>query len=208
MKIKLLLNLIILLLLMNCAGPQFLTYQKYETHQLKRLAIQAPETFSIPASVPQDYLQKMLAYMVFNDKAFYLQPLDSTNQLLGQLNPAEMSPQTMSQTLKVDGLIKFEFFDFIQKNMQSEGFLYSLSLIDLEQGKIVWRVFREYRGKADSKKLQFLKQYMQNKVKEKSNMPYFVELYQSLKDALNSLENPVFTEDELTERLTNTTEPF
>jgi hypothetical protein len=150
----------------------------------------------------------MLAYMVFNDKAFYLQPLDSTNQLLGQLNPAEMSPQTMSQTLKVDGLIKFEFFDFIQKNMQSEGFLYSLSLIDLEQGKIVWRVFREYRGKADSKKLQFLKQYMQNKVKEKSNMPYFVELYQSLKDALNSLENPVFTEDELTERLTNTTEPF
>ncbi len=208
MKIKLIINLIMLVMIINCAGPQFLTYQKFETHRLKRLAIQEPTNFSAPESVSQDYLQKMLAYMIFNEKGFYVQPLDSTNKLLNQFNPAEHSPQELQQLLKVDGLIQFDFFDFIRKDDQKDGFFYSLSLIDLHQGKIIWRAFREYRGKANLKKLQSLKQYMQNKVKEKSYMPYFVELYQTLKDALNSLENPVFTADELTERLMNTTEPF
>ncbi|MBN2092491.1 hypothetical protein JW964_22915 [candidate division KSB1 bacterium] len=208
MKIKFMFNLITLALIINCAGPQLLTYQKFENHQLKRLAIQVPEAFSISEDVSKDYLQKMLAYMVFNEKGFYVQPLDSTNQLFEQLNPAAISPQAIKQLLKVDGLIRFDFFDFIKNKNQKDGFFYALSLIDLQQGKIVWRAFREYRGKADLKKLQSLKQYMQNKVQEKSNMPYFVELYQSLKDALNSLENPVFNEAELTERLMNTTEPF
>lgn len=193
---------------LGCGGPPLLTYQKFENHRLKRLAIQSPDVFSISPAVSTDYLQKMLTYMIFNEKGFYVQPLDSTNQLLEQLNPAENSPQALGNALKVDGLVQFDFFDFIQEDNQQKGFFYSLSLIDLKQGKIVWRAFREYRGSADTKKLQSLKQYMQNKVKEKLNMPYFVEFYQSLKDALASLENPAFTEEELSERLMNTDEPF
>lgn len=208
MKLKLFCALMLFVVVLGCGGPPLLTYQKFENHRLKRLAIQSPDVFSISPAVSTDYLQKMLTYMIFNEKGFYVQPLDSTNQLLEQLNPAENSPQALGNALKVDGLVQFDFFDFIQKDNQQKGFFYSLSLIDLKQGKIVWRAFREYRGSADTKKLQSLKQYMQNKVKEKSNMPYFVEFYQSLKDALASLENPAFTEEELSERLMNTDEPF
>lgn len=191
-----------------CAGGRQFTYNQSLPHQIKNIAIQLPDSTTIPPGVPADYLQKMLAYMLFHEKSFYVQPLDTTNLKARKINYAETSPLEMHHFLETDGILRYNFFDYIREDNQVRGFTFSLALLDCKTGCVVWQAVREYRGKQNQKSLQALKLYMQTKVKEKSKMPFFVELYGSLKASIQSLENPSFTDEEIMERLSNTIEPF
>jgi|GEM_PF-2217892 len=199
----------LMLIFIYCSGARQLLYQHNLPHQIKWIAVQLPDSTTIPGRISADYLQKMLAYMLYQEKPYFVQPLDSTNQKLNQINPASYSPIELAQILGVDGLLRYDFFDFYYNDQQQvKGFIFSISLLDCQQGRVVWRSVREYRGGENRKSLQALKQYMQTKVKEKSYLPFFAELYQTLKAALQSLDRPDFTDEELSERLMNTTDPF
>jgi len=197
-----------LLFLFNCSGPRQFMYQRDLPHRVKWIAVPEPDSKTIPTTISADYLQKMLAYMLFHEKPYFVQPLATTNRILNTIDFAKSPPTTLGRKLKVNGILRYDFFDDLKEEDKIIGFIFSISLFDCDQGRIVWQAIREYRGKANQKSYQGLKQYMQSKVKEESNMPYFAELYETLKDALQSLKAPDFTDDELTERLMNTTEPF
>jgi hypothetical protein len=183
-------------------------YQRTLPHQIKHLAVQPPETTAVVPPVSADYLQKMLAYMVFHEKPFFVQPLEDTHRKLDEINLADISPMELGRQLGVQGLLRFDFFDWIKADAKIKGFTFSISLHDLTQGKIVWQVVREFRGSEDLKSLTALKQYIQSKVKDESKTPFFAELYTILKDAFQSLPAPNYTDEELTERLLSTEEPF
>lgn len=201
-------GILISLLFLACSGSKALLYHQRSQHQIKWIAVQQPDDSKIPKGVPAEYLQKMLAYMLFQEKPYYVQPVDTTNNLLNGLDMASLSPLQLSEKLKVQGLLKYDYFDYIRENDKIKGFIFSISMVDLQQGEVVWRAVEEYRGGEDRESFQRLKQYMQSKVQVKSYLPYFFELYNTLKEAFQTLDSPEFTDDELTERLMNTTEPF
>ncbi|MCI0511665.1 hypothetical protein L0128_00440 [candidate division KSB1 bacterium] len=202
------LTILVSLGLGSCASQRPLAYQRQLPHQIKRIAVLMPDTTAAAALFPAEYLQKMLAYMLFHERAYYVQALDTTNALLTGVDWREASPQFLKQRLGVDAILQYDFFDAHREKPDKGTFLYSISLLDLRQGKVVWQALREYQGKAQLKSLQPLKQYFQSKVKEGTRLPFFEELYFSLRSALQTLKNPDFTEDELTARLIDTNEPF
>jgi len=167
-----------------------------------------PDSSIIPDSISSNYLQTMLAHMLFNEKTYYVKPLTATNLVLNQFNSANISASELGSKLCIDGVIRYDFFDFIKSNNKIKGFIFSLSLLDCKRGKVVWQTVCKLEGKEDKKHLNALKKLIKTKLTNKSNMPFFVELYHSLKKALHSLNSPIFSEDELTQRLLNTTDPF
>ena len=193
---------------LSCSSSQQFIYQRSAPHQIKHIAIQLPDTPPTVPALPGDYLQKMLAYMLFHEKPYFVQSLEKTNSRLSQLDLANTAPIELGRHLEVDGLMYFDFFDWIKEDSKVKGFTFSVSLLDLNQGKIVWQVVREFHGKEDNKSLVALKQYMQSKVKDKLNIPFFAEIYTIFKDAFQSLPAPNYTDEELTERLMSTDEPF
>lgn len=199
---------LLIILFLGCSGSQQFMYQRTLPQQVKHIAVKQPETSQLKPPVTGDYLQKMLAYMVFHEKSYFVQSLEKTNHQLSQVDFARISPIELSRQLEVDGLMQFDFFDWLKHENEVIGFAFSVSLKDLTQGKIVWQAVREFHGKEDLKSLNALKQYMRTKVKDKSNTPYFAEIYTILKDAFQSLPGPNYTDEELTERLMNTEEPF
>lgn len=199
---------LVILAFAGCAGTRQFTYQRILPQEIKHVAVQPVETAGIVPPVSADYLQKMLAYMLFHEKPYFVQGLEETNRQLLETDLATISPLELGKRLNVQGLLRFDFFDWVKKDNKVQGFIFSISLLDLTQGKIVWQVVREYRGKEDLKSLTALKQYMQSKVKDDSNAPFFAEIYKSLKDAFQSLPAPNYTDEELTERLLSIEEPF
>ena len=194
----------------ECAGTHPFRYDRYADNPIKRIAIQLPDSDIIPATISAEYLQKMLTYMVFSDKGFFVQPVDTSNRRLATVNFGRQSSAEVARAIGADALLLYDFFEYTHdKNNEINGFSFSLSLVDLNRGKRVWQSIRQYRGnRMDGDTLPELKQYIQSKLKYPAPMPYFVELYGLLKDALASLESPEFTDTELEERLLNIEEPF
>lgn len=208
MKLKQSVYFFVILAFTGCAGSRHFMYQRTLPQEIKHVAVQPVETTGVVPPVSADYLQKMLAYMLFHEKPYFVQALDETNRQFQEIDLAATSPTELGQQLNVQGLLRFDFFDWVKKDDEVKGFIFSVSLQDLTRGKIVWQAVREYQGNEDLKSLTALKQYIQSKVKEKPKTPFFAEIYKTLKDAFQSLPAPNYTDEELTERLLSIEEPF
>ena len=208
-RIIILFLFLVALISIKCTSTQTFRYDRYVDNAIKRIAIQQPADDIIPATVSAEYLQKMLTYMIYSDKGFFVQPVDTTNRRMALVNSGGQSSAEMARVLEADALLEYDFFEYTRdKNNEITGFSFSLSLVDLNRGKRVWQSVREHRGNRMDDTLPALKQYMQSKLQNPVPMPYFVELYELLKDAMASLENPEFTDAELEERLLSIEEPF
>jgi len=196
-----------LMFLSSCSQQRSLIYHRVLPQSIKRIAVLPPDKQMITNEFSAEFLQKMLAYMVFQETAYFIQPLDSTNALIERINFAENSLSDIGMQLKVDGLLRYDFVDLLENEGKREGFILSVSLVDCEQGKGVWQSIRKYKGKENLKQYQALKQYFSSKMKG-SIGAYFAELYSVLREAFKNLPEPKYSQAERTKRLLDTTEPF
>lgn len=196
-----------LIFVTSCSQQRSLIYHRKLPQSIKRIAVFPLDEEMTTDKFSAEYLQKMLAYMVFQETTYFIQPLDSTNTLVKRINFAENSLLEVGEMLQIDGLLRYDFVDLLKNKAQVEGFILSVSLIGCKQGKVVWQSIRQYKGKENKKLYKALRKHFESKLNG-SLGGYFAELYSLLKEALKTLPEPRYTQAEQTKRLLDTTEPF
>ncbi|MBN1351336.1 hypothetical protein JXJ21_18105 [candidate division KSB1 bacterium] len=197
----------LIFIIFACGSQTSLIYNRQAPQNIKRIAVVKPDSEIIANSFSADFLQKILAYMIFQETSYFIQPLDSTNAVQ-EVNFAQSSPNEIGSILQVDAILKYDFLDILRSEQKSEGFIFSISLLDCKQGKTVWQTIRRFRGKENLTSYQELRNYFKNKSGGADNFAYFAELYSVMREAFEAFPEPDFTDDERTKRLLDMSEPF